>query len=105
MAHAFHDALHLVVETQFERLVVFVEYERLHVGERHCGAFEMVEQAARGGDDDVRHHRHGVDLVGHLVASVERHGLESGGHRAYHVGDLDDKLSRRGNHHRLHLPL
>ena len=47
------DALDVRDEAHVEHAVGFVDHQKLHAGEQELAAFEMVEKAARRGDQDV----------------------------------------------------
>ena len=65
-------------ETHVEHAVHFVEDEHLDFAEAHGGAVEMIDQAAGGGDDDVRAGGELLGLGAEADAAVEQGDLHAG---------------------------
>ena len=69
-----HDASDRQDEAHIEHLVGLVEHEDLDLVETHAAALQVIDQAARRGDDDID-------------AALQRLDLRAGGHAAEHRGD------------------
>ena len=65
-------------EAHVEHAVGLVEHEDLEAGEPGVGVLEVIEQAARAGDDDVDAAAEGALLRLHRDAAVDRGGAEAG---------------------------
>src|SRR5690606_36954072 len=88
--HGFEDDLQIVHETQLEHFVGFIEDQMLDGGQHLLVATQVVDQAARGGHDDLRALADGLELRAHRCATIDgddvhaRHmfgiGFERGGH-------------------------
>ena len=87
--HTPRDALHLVVKTEFERLVILIEHPRTGVGQVERVALQMVEQTAGGGNNDIRGGFYGVNFLSHSVSAIESHGFKAGSNRPDYIGNLN----------------
>ena len=85
---ACHYLLHLLLETEFERLVKLIEHKYPRGEHIDITPLDMIEQTARSGNDYVGSGAERVDLILHLVTAVKRRGLESGGDIACDTGNL-----------------
>lgn len=101
-----HDRRDVVEEPHVEHPVRFVEHERLQRAEREIAAFEMVHDAPRRTDDDMRAVLEACRLRTHWRAAAERqhfHVFLGAREAADFLRDLIGKLARRAEHHRLHV--
>ena len=91
-------ALHLRQEAHVEHAVGFVEDEPFDRGQVDGALLHVVEQAPRGGDDDVDAAAQGVDLRTHADAAEDRRRFRAdvlavGAHAVLHLGG---EFARRG---------
>jgi len=66
------DGVELVGKAQIEHFVGFVKHDGLDVREVERAAADVVERAARRGDDDVRATAQGTDLAAVVLTAVDR---------------------------------
>ena len=84
------DAFHFLLESEFERFVVFIEDEGLNRGDVDMMPVDVVNETAGRGDYDLWR---GFELFAfdfHRVASVKGDSLNADGKATHHIGDLND---------------
>ena len=74
----FHDALHVGQEAHVEHAVHLVEHEDFDASEGNLALLEVVEQAARGGDENIDAALEFVALLAVADAAVESGGAQVG---------------------------
>ena len=94
------DGFHGLAEAHVEHAVRFVEDEKLEARKVDAAPFQVVDQPARRGDDDVHGLRQEPLLfeIGHAAeddAAPDAHELAVGAHR---VGHLVGQFARRREH-------
>ena len=94
---ALEDLLDVLGEPHVEHLVRLVEHEHANAVETQCLAADVIQCAARRGDDDVRAAIEGADLLLHGRAAVERDDDDAGPVRVLvdRLADLHRQLARR----------
>ena len=94
---ALDDQLDVLGEPHVEHLVRFVEHEDANAVEPQCLAADVIERAARRGDDDVRAAFESANLLLHGGAAVERDDADGGPVRVLvdRLADLHGQLARR----------
>ncbi len=70
--HRFEDHFEVVHEAQLEHLVRFVEYQEADGRQQATVAAQVVNQTARGRNDDLRALANGLELRAHGCATVDR---------------------------------
>jgi nicotinate-nucleotide adenylyltransferase len=90
----------VVDEAHAQHFVGFVEDERFELREIERAAFEMIDDAPRRADDDVRAALEAAELRAVALAAVDRQHVETGHVRGValeRLGDLDREFARRAS--------
>ncbi len=101
------DALHVLLEPHLEHLVGLVEHEVLEPGQVERALLEVVDDAARGADDDLRTLAQAGQLDPVGLAAVDGQNVQTrnvGGVLAERLGHLQRELAGRCQHQGLRRP-
>ena len=92
-----HDDVDVIDEAHVQHFVGFVEDDSRNVTQIDGAAFHMVDEAARRSDDDMRAFAQAAQLAFHILATVDRQGLDVGelGQVVQFFSDLHGQFARR----------
>ncbi|EXF42815.1 hypothetical protein BAY1663_04768 [Pseudomonas sp. BAY1663] len=106
LGHGLEDHFQVVHEAQLEHFVGFVEHQELDGRQQRAVAAQVIDQAARGGNDDLRALANGLELRAHRCTTVDGDDANAGQQLGVGFegrGDLQGQLAGRREDQRLRL--
>ena len=94
----FQDAFDIVDKAHAQHFIGFVQYQRLQLGQVERTLVQVIDDAARGADDDVHAAAQGRQLRAIALTAVNRQHVEAGNVGGVHLerfGDLDGQFACR----------
>ena len=94
----FQDAFDIVDKAHAQHFIGFVQHQRLQLGQVERPLVQVIDDAARGADDDVHAAAQGRQLRAVALTAVDRQHVEAGNVGGVHLerfGDLDGQFARR----------
>jgi len=93
-----HDKVDVIDKAHVQHFIGFVEDDGRNVAQVDSAALHVVDEAARGGDDDLRALAQAAQLAFHILTAVDRQGLNVGelSQMVQFFGDLHSKFTGRG---------
>ena len=93
-----HDEVDVIDKAHVQHFIGFVEDDGRNVAQVDGAALHVVDETARGGNDDLRAFPQAAQLAFHILTAVNRQGLNVGelSQVVQFFGDLHGKFTGRG---------
>ena len=94
----FQDAFDIVDKAHAQHFIGFIQHQRFQLGQVERTLVQVIDDAARGADDDVHAAAQGRQLRAVALAAVDRQHVEAGNVGGVHLerfGDLDGQFACR----------